>query len=55
MVENEPTVKKLFDAMAAGVISGSLDIGEFDRFISQWESIYGSTATKEVNDWYKSK
>jgi putative aldouronate transport system substrate-binding protein len=55
MVENEPTVKKLFDAMAAGVISGALDIGEFDKFISQWDSIYGNTATKEVNDWYKNK
>jgi putative aldouronate transport system substrate-binding protein len=55
MIENEATVKKLFDAMAAGVISGALDIGEYDKFISQWDSIYGNTATKEVNDWYKSK
>ncbi|MDR2304951.1 MAG: extracellular solute-binding protein [Treponema sp.] len=55
MLENEPTVKKLFDAMAAGVISGALDIGEYDKFISQWDSIYGNTATKEVNDWYKNK
>jgi putative aldouronate transport system substrate-binding protein len=55
MIENEPTVKKLFDAMAVGVISGALDISEFDKFISQWDSIFGNTATKEVNDWYKTK
>jgi putative aldouronate transport system substrate-binding protein len=55
MVENEPTVKKLFDAMAAGVISGALDISEYDTFISRWDSIYGNTATKEVNDWYNNK
>ena len=55
MIENEPTVKKLFDAMAAGVVSGALDIGEFDKFIGQWDTIYGNTATKEVNDWYKSR
>jgi putative aldouronate transport system substrate-binding protein len=55
MIENEPTVKKLFDTMAVGVISGALDIIEFDKFISQWDSIFGNTATKEVNDWYKTK
>jgi putative aldouronate transport system substrate-binding protein len=55
MIENEPTVKKLFDTMAVGVISGQLDIKEYDSFIVQWDSIYGNTATKEVNDWYKTK
>jgi putative aldouronate transport system substrate-binding protein len=55
MVENEPTVKKLFDAMAAGVISGRLDISEFDKFIAQWDTLFGNTATKEANDWYKNK
>jgi putative aldouronate transport system substrate-binding protein len=55
MIENEPTVKKLFDAMAAGVVSGALNISEYDRFIGQWDSIYGNTATKEVNDWYKAR
>jgi putative aldouronate transport system substrate-binding protein len=55
MIENEPTVKKLFDAMAVGVVSGRLDISEFDKFIAQWDTIYGNTATKEVNDWYKNK
>jgi putative aldouronate transport system substrate-binding protein len=55
MVENEPTVKKLFDTMAVGVISGALNISEYDRFISQWDSIYGNTATKEVTDWYNAR
>ena len=52
MIENEPTVKRLFDTMAVGVISGTLEMSEFDRFIAQWDTIYGNTATKEVNDWY---
>jgi putative aldouronate transport system substrate-binding protein len=55
MIENEPTVKKLFDAMAVGVISGRLDMGEFDKFMTQWDTIYGNTATEEVNNWHKAK
>jgi putative aldouronate transport system substrate-binding protein len=55
MIENEPTVKKLFDVMAVGVISGALDMDEYDRFTAQWDSLYGNTATREVNDWYRNK
>jgi putative aldouronate transport system substrate-binding protein len=55
MIENEPTVKKLFDAMAAGVVSGRLDISAYDQFTAQWDSLYGNTAAREVNDWYKNK
>ena len=55
MVDNESTVKKLFDTMAVGVISGNLGMNEYDRFITQWDTIYGNTATREVNDWYRNK
>lgn len=55
MIENEPAAKKLFGAMAEGLISGVLDADEYDKFIAQWDSLYGNTAPKEVNDWYKSK
>ncbi len=51
MIENEPTVKKLYDTMAVGIVSGELDISAFDEFVAQWDSIYGNTATKEVRDW----
>lgn len=55
MIENEPVVKKMYDEMAVKVISGAVDISEFDKFIANWESIYGNTATKEVNDWFAAK
>jgi putative aldouronate transport system substrate-binding protein len=52
MIENEPTVKKLYDEMAINVIMGNADITAFDDFIKQWDELYGNTATKEVNDWF---
>jgi putative aldouronate transport system substrate-binding protein len=52
MIENEPTVKKLFDEMLINVIAGKADISAYDEFIQQWDEIYGDTATKEVNDWF---
>ncbi|HHY82854.1 MAG TPA: extracellular solute-binding protein [Clostridiales bacterium] len=53
MIENEPTVKKLYDQMLVNVIMGIQDISAYDEFIKQWDEIFGNTATKEVNDWFK--
>lgn len=55
MLDNEPTVKKMYDTMVVGVINGSSDISAYDEFLAQWDSIYGDTATKEVNDWFQAK
>ena len=52
MLDNEPTVKKMFDVMAANVITGNSSISAFDDFIKSWDEIYGNTATQEVNDWF---
>ena len=52
MIENEPTVKKLYDEMFLNVVMGRADITAYDEFLAQWDSIYGETATKEVNDWF---
>lgn len=53
MMENGPTVKKMYDEMAINVITGRSDISAYDEFLASWESIYGSTATEEVNTWFK--
>lgn len=53
MIENEPTIKKLYDEMAINVIMGKSDITAYDEFIKQYDTTYGETATKEVNEWFK--
>ena len=55
MIENEPTVKKMYDEMAIQVITGKADITAFDQFLENWEEIYGNTASEEVNSWFQEK
>ncbi len=55
MIENAPTVKKMFDTMVIDVITGAQDISAYDEFLTSWDSIYGDTATKEVNDWFQAQ
>lgn len=55
MIENEPTVKKMYDEMAIQVITGKADISAFDQFLENWEEIYGNTASEEVNSWFQEK
>ncbi len=55
MIENGPTVKKMYDEMAIQVITGKSDITAFDTFMESWDEIYGNTATQEVNDWFQAK
>ena len=54
MIDNKPTVKKMYDEMVINVITGKADISAFDDFVAQWDDIYGTQATTEVNDWFKS-
>ena len=53
MIENEPTVKKMYDGMAINVITGKADISAYDDFLKSWDKIYGNTATEEVNKWFQ--
>lgn len=53
MIENEPTVKKMYDEMAINVITGKADISAYDDFLKSWDEIYGNTATEEVNKWFQ--
>lgn len=36
-------------------ISGIKPMDDFDKFISDWNSMGGATITQEVNDWYKTQ
>ena len=51
MIENWSSVKKIYDQMFLSVVMGG-DEAQFDSFISQYDSLYGTQATKEVNDWF---
>jgi putative aldouronate transport system substrate-binding protein len=55
MIENNPTIKKLYDEMFFKVVMGTAPISEYDNFIAQYDRIYLATSSKEVNDWYKAK
>jgi len=51
MIENAPSVKKMYDEMFINGIMNN-DLSGFDSFITQYDGIYGTQATKEVNDWF---
>ena len=51
MIDNWPSVKKIYDQMFLAVVMGG-DISQFDAFIGQYDSLYGTQAAKEVNDWF---
>lgn len=53
MIENKPTVKKMYDEMVVSVITGQSDISAFDTFIASYDELYGTQATQEVNDWFE--
>lgn len=55
MIENKPTVKKMYDELAVKIISGQEDISAFDDFMATYDAIYGEEATKEVNEWFQAK
>lgn len=55
MIENKPTVKKMYDELAVKVISGAEDISAFDEFMATYDQIYGEEATREVNEWFQAQ
>jgi putative aldouronate transport system substrate-binding protein len=54
MIDNWPSVKKIYDQMFLSVVMGGDDSG-YDSYISQYDSLYGTQAAKEVNDWFAAK
>lgn len=55
MLENVSTIKTLYDQMFITVVKGDADMEEYQTFLSQYDSIYGETAAKEVNEWFEAK
>lgn len=53
MIENKPTIKKMYDSMVVSIITGRSDISAFDEFIAQYDEIFGNTATEEVRAWFE--
>ncbi len=51
MIENAPSVKKMYDEMFINFIING-DATGFDAFMAQYDAMYGQQATKEVNDWF---
>ncbi|REE86549.1 putative aldouronate transport system substrate-binding protein [Paenibacillus taihuensis] len=54
MLDNAPIIKKAWDVMFLNVVKGA-DIKEYDDFLAQYDALYGSVVTPEVNDWFKAK
>lgn len=51
MIDNWPSVKKMYDEMFINTVMKA-DTAAFDAFVTQYDTLYGQQATKEVNDWY---
>lgn len=49
------TLKKLEAQAFAQIIMGASPIDEFDKFVTEWNSLGGADITKEVNDWAASR
>lgn len=51
MVDNWPSVKKIYDQMFFNVVMKG-ETSQYNSFVSQYDSLYGKQASKEVNDWF---
>ena len=54
MVEKLSTLKTQTLTDFTAIILGG-DINNFDKFVTNWNTLGGMQITKEVNEWYKSK
>ncbi len=54
MTEKKTTLDKMEKEVFVKIIMGATPIGEFDKFVSDWNKLGGTDMTKEVNDWYDS-
>ncbi len=55
MIENKPTVKKMYDELVIGIITGKSDLSAYDEFMARYDELYGNQATQEVNDWFQAQ
>lgn len=54
MIDNAPIIKKAWDEMFIKVVKGG-DIGLYDAFIKQYDTIYAASVNPGVNKWFKAK
>lgn len=55
MDERWSTLSALEDEVFTAIIMGAKSPDEFDKFVSDWNTLGGEQISKEVNDWYKNK
>ncbi|MDG0791489.1 hypothetical protein OMP38_11890 [Cohnella ginsengisoli] len=53
MVERQTTLDKMQNEVFVRIILGA-PIGEFDKFVQDWNKLGGEQITREVNDYYAS-
>ncbi|WP_214627506.1 extracellular solute-binding protein [Paenibacillus agaridevorans] len=52
MSDKGSTLSTLESEAFVKMITGQKDIGEFDKFVTEWKKLGGDDITREVNDWY---
>ncbi|MNL48621.1 hypothetical protein D3C87_1714920 [compost metagenome] len=52
MVEKESTLKSLETEVFMKIIMGNVSLDEFDKFVTDWNTLGGADMTKEANEWY---
>jgi len=52
MSDKGSTLETLESEAFVKIITGQKDIGEFDKFVTEWKKLGGDDITREVNDWY---
>ena len=53
--EYMPELLTLENQMLIGIITGELDLDDFDEFVDQWRSQGGDIVTEEVNKWWEAE
>lgn len=53
MSDKGATLATLESEAFVKMIIGKKDMGEFDKFVTDWKKLGGDDETREVNDWYK--
>lgn len=51
MTKYKTELDKLQNTTYIGIITGSMSIDEYDKFVQKWLSGGGEQLTKEANDW----
>ncbi len=53
MSDKGSTMETLESETFVKMIIGQKDVGEFDKFVTEWKKLGGDEVTKEVNEWYQ--